>query len=53
MDQLAQDPGTRGLVGKGLGDKAQTVEHVARVRIPERTIAQHQELRVQEGCEQA
>lgn len=52
VNELAQDPRARGLVGKGLGDQAQTVEHVARMRVPLRAVAQHEELGVQEGREQ-
>lgn len=52
MDHLGHDSRARGLVGKGLGHQSQAVEHVPRVRVPQRAVAQHQELGVQEGGEQ-
>lgn len=53
VNELRHDAGAGGLVGKRLGDETQPVEHVARVRVPQRAVAQHQELDVEEGREEA
>lgn len=52
MDHLGHDSRARGLVGKGLGHQSQAVEHVPCVRVPQRAVAQHQELGVQERSQQ-